>query len=97
MTKINSDTFAKTKILCTLGPATSTAAEIEKLILAGMDGIRMNCSHGSYDFFEKLFDEIDKACKEEKTPLSILVDLQGPKIRVGDLAESEIELVQGEK
>jgi pyruvate kinase len=97
MNDINPDTFAKTKILCTLGPATSTAAEIEKLILAGMDGIRMNFSHGSYDFFEKLFDEIDKACKEEKTPLSILVDLQGPKIRVGDLAESEIELVQGEK
>ena len=97
MSKITSDTFAKTKILCTLGPATSTAAEIEKLILAGMDGIRMNFSHGSYEFFKRLFDEIDKACKEEKTPLSILVDLQGPKIRVGDLSESEIELIQGEK
>jgi pyruvate kinase len=97
MTKNNPDTFAKTKILCTLGPATSTAAEIEKLILAGMDGIRMNFSHGNYEFFEKLFDEIDKACKEEKTPLSILVDLQGPKIRIGDLSEPEIELIQGER
>ncbi|MGB8318123.1 MAG: pyruvate kinase, partial [Ignavibacteriaceae bacterium] len=97
MTKMNPDTFAKTKILCTVGPATSTADEIDKLILAGMDGIRMNFSHGNYEFFGKLFNEIDKACKEENTPLAILVDLQGPKIRVGDLSEPEIELVQGEK
>ncbi len=97
MNKSYSDSFAKTKILCTIGPATAAAAEIEKLILAGMDGIRMNFSHGNYEFYDKLFDEIDKACREEKTPLSILVDLQGPKIRVGELAEPEIELVQGEK
>ena len=69
----------------------------KNLILAGMDGIRMNFSHGNYEFYDKLFDEIDKACKEEKTPLSILVDLQGPKIRVGELADPEVELIQGEK
>jgi pyruvate kinase len=97
MNSTSSDTFAKTKILCTLGPATSTSEEIEKLLLAGMDGIRMNFSHGNYEFFDKLFDEIDKACNEENTPLSILVDLQGPKIRIGKLSEPEIELVQGEK
>ncbi len=97
MNKVNTDTFAKTKILCTLGPAASTAKEIEKLILAGTDGVRMNFSHGDYKFYDNLFDEIDKACKEEGTPLSILVDLQGPKIRVGELSEPEIELVQGNK
>ena len=97
MSKVKTDTFAKTKILCTLGPATSTAKEIEKLILAGMDGIRMNFSHGDYQFYDNLFDEIDRACKKEGTPLSILIDLQGPKIRVGELAEPEIELVQGDK
>ena len=91
------DTFAKTKILCTLGPATSTANDIEKLILAGMDGVRMNFSHGDYSFYEKLFNEIDKACMKEKTPLSILIDLQGPKIRVGELVEPEIEIKQGDK
>lgn len=97
MNSARSDTFAKTKILCTLGPATSTSEEIEKLLLAGMDGIRMNFSHGNYEFFDRLFDEIDKACNAENTPLSILVDLQGPKIRIGKLSEPEIELVQGEK
>ncbi len=97
MNNLVSSTFAKTKILCTLGPATSTENDIEKLILAGMDGVRMNFSHGDYNFFEKLFNEIDKACKEEKTPLSILVDLQGPKIRVGELVEPEIEIQQGDK
>ncbi len=97
MNKVKTDTFAKTKILCTLGPATSTAKEIEKLILAGIDGIRMNFSHGDYQFYDNLFDEIDRACKEEETPLSILIDLQGPKIRVGELSEPEIELAQGNK
>ena len=97
MSKVKTDTFAKTKILCTLGPATSTAKEIEKLILAGMDGIRMNFSHGDYQFYDDLFDEIDRACKDEETPLSILIDLQGPKIRVGELSEPEIELVQGDE
>ena len=97
MNRIISDIFAKTKILCTLGPATSTADEIEKLILAGMDGVRMNFSHGNYNFFEKLFSEINIACKEEKNPLSVLVDLQGPKIRIGELTEPEIELEQGNR
>jgi pyruvate kinase len=89
--------FAKTKILCTLGPASFTASDIEKLILAGMDGVRMNFSHGDYNFYDKLFKEIDLACKKENTPLAILVDLQGPKIRIGDLVKPEIEIVQGDK
>lgn len=91
------EVFAKTKILGTLGPATAEAGEIKKLILAGMDGVRLNFSHGNYEFFEKLFENIDIACEEESTPLSILIDLQGPKIRVGELKQPEIELRTGEK
>ncbi len=91
------ENFAKTKILCTLGPVTSTSGIIKKLILSGMDGVRLNFSHGDYDFYKNIFDEIHKACVEEKTPLSILIDLQGPKIRVGDLSEPEIEICKGEK
>ena len=97
MNQIQNDVFAKTKILCTLGPSTYKPEDIEKLILAGMDGVRLNFSHGDYDFFEKVFNNIYKACVEEKTPLAVLIDLQGPKIRVGELAEPEIELVTGEK
>jgi pyruvate kinase len=91
------DVFAKTKILCTLGPSSYKTEDIEKLILTGMDGVRLNFSHGNYDFYEKVFENIYEACVEEKTPLAVLIDLQGPKIRVGELAEPEIELITGEK
>src|SRR3989304_1099821 len=91
------EVFSKTKILCTLGPSTYTTEDIEKLILAGMDGVRLNFSHGDYDFYEKVFQNIYNACVEEKTPLAVLIDLQGPKIRIGELAELEIKLITGEK
>lgn len=89
--------FAKTKILATLGPATSSEEEIKKLISAGMDGVRLNFSHGSYDFYEKVFQSIHNACVEINSPLAVLVDLQGPKIRIGDLIKNEIEIFTGDK
>jgi len=89
--------LAKTKILCTLGPATNSSEMIERLILAGMDGVRLNFSHGDYLSFEKLFHEIDEACIDENIPLTILVDVQGPKIRIGELTQPEIELMDGDK
>lgn len=97
MLKEISNVFAKTKILATLGPASSTTENIQQLIDAGLDGVRLNFSHGKYDFYESLYDSIDTACKAKQAPLAVLIDLQGPKIRVGDLAKPEIELVDGEK
>ncbi len=91
------ENFAKVKILCTLGPATNHADIIKKMILNGMDGVRLNFSHGDYKFYEDLYKEIHNACIEENTPLSILIDLQGPKIRIGELSKPEIELVQGDE
>ncbi len=91
------ENFAKTKILCTLGPVTNKSVTIKSMILNGMDGIRLNFSHGDYNFYENLYQEIHNACLEENTPLSILIDLQGPKIRIGELSKPEIELVQGEE
>jgi len=90
------DVFAKTKILCTLGPSTQSVDCIKKLMLSGMDGVRLNFSHGNYAFFEGVFDEIHKACIEEKTPLAILIDLQGPKIRIGELVKPEIILTEND-
>jgi pyruvate kinase len=94
--KSQPDNFARTKILCTLGPATSSVEAIGKLIDAGADGFRMNFSHGDYAFFENLFNNIHTACVKEKIPVSILIDLQGPKIRVGELETPEVELVSEE-
>lgn len=84
--------IAKTKILATIGPATSSAEQIKNLIYAGIDGIRLNFSHGDYKFFEEVYNNIYLACVDEKTPLAVLIDLQGPKIRIGDLAEPSIQL-----
>jgi pyruvate kinase len=90
------ESFAKTKILATLGPATKDVATIRELIKAGIDAVRLNLSHGNYNFFEELFDSIHKACTEENSPLAILVDLQGPKIRIGDLDKPSIDLKTGD-
>lgn len=92
----NTDSPAKTKILATLGPATSTVESIKSLIQAGVDGLRLNLSHGNYDFFETAFASIHTACLEENTPLAVLVDLQGPKIRIGELEQPSINLKDGE-
>ncbi len=90
-----SDSTAKTKILATLGPATQSVSSIKQLILGGVDGVRLNLSHGSYDFFEQIFNSIHTACLEENTPLAVLVDVQGPKIRIGELEKPSIELQTG--
>ncbi len=96
MNKRLSETFAKTKILCTLGPATNSSKMIKNLMFAGMDSVRLNFSHSNYNAFANLFEEIETACSEEGTPISILMDLQGPKIRIGELSEPEIEIKDGE-
>lgn len=90
-------TFAKTKILATLGPATKDVEIICNLINAGIDAVRLNLSHGNYDFFSEIFESIHQACTKENTPLAILVDLQGPKIRIGELEAPTILLKTGNK
>jgi pyruvate kinase len=60
-----------------------------------VDGLRLNLSHGTYDFFEKIFNSIHTACLEENSPLAVLVDVQGPKIRIGELEQPSINLVTG--
>ncbi len=89
--------FAKTKILVTLGPATDSKEQLEALIDSGADGIRLNFSHGDKEYFKRLFNLIYDICVEKSLPIPILVDLQGPKIRIGELAEPEIEIKSGDK
>jgi pyruvate kinase len=75
----------KTKIICTIGPASSTKEMIVQLINSGMDIARLNFSHGSYETHLKNIENIRAASKELAVPVGILQDLQGPKIRVGKL------------
>lgn len=88
--------FAKTKILATLGPSSSSVEKLEELINAGADAFRLNFSHGNYESFDTLFKNIDEVCKKKSMPISILIDLQGPKIRIGNLEKEQIEIYSGD-
>lgn len=77
----------KTKIVATLGPASSSKASIRKLIKAGMNVARLNFSHGTYDSFKELVKNVRELEVELKTTITLLQDLQGPKIRLGELKD----------
>lgn len=86
----------KTKIICTLGPATETSAVLEKLMKTGMNVARLNFSHGNYAKMLEMIKNVRKTAKKLEKNVAIFQDLQGPKIRVGDLGEG-VELVEGKK
>ncbi len=89
--------FAKTKILATIGPATDSKEKLGVLIDAGCNAFRLNFSHGNFDYFEKVFHSINELCISRSLPIPILIDLQGPKIRIGELESPEIELFNGDQ
>ena len=80
--------FKRTKILATLGPSTNTPEIVEQLITAGVNGFRLNFSHGSYEERDEQLPWIREASKKAGKPVAILQDLQGPKIRLGNLQEN---------
>jgi pyruvate kinase len=78
----------KTKIIATLGPAAKDYGRLRELISSGVNVFRLNFSHGEYDFFKRTINDIKKARQAEGQAVSILQDLQGPKIRVMSMKES---------
>lgn len=87
----------RVKIVATIGPSTSSEEALEKAIRSGMNVARLNFSHGSHEEHEKVIKTIRKLSKSLKAPVTILQDLQGPKIRVGKFKEGKINLEKGEK
>ena len=85
------------KIVATLGPSSSDYETIKALHLAGADVFRLNMSHGSHDEIAKRHQIIRQIEKELDSPIAILADLQGPKLRVGEFANGVEELIVGEK
>ena len=75
----------RAKIVCTLGPATATPEKIRGLVQAGMDVARLNLSHGSHADHEHVYRMVRAASDETQHSVGVLVDLQGPKIRLGTL------------
>ena len=82
----------RTKIVCTIGPATESKEIIEKLIKGGMNVARLNFSHGTYEHHEKLIKNIREIAQKLEMPVAIMQDLQGPRIRVGKLPEEGVKL-----
>ena len=85
----------RAKIVCTLGPAVSTADRIQELVDAGMDVARLNLSHGDHADHERVYHDVRKASDAMSRAVGVLVDLQGPKIRTARFENGPIELVKG--
>jgi pyruvate kinase len=88
---------SRTKIVCTIGPASSSQATIKELIAAGMSVARVNFSHGSYEEHAEKIANIRAASKELGRRVAILQDLSGPKIRLGTFTQSPVTLRTGDK
>src|SRR5512139_3070437 len=86
----------KAKIVATIGPASESEEVLEKLILAGMNVARLNFSHGTHEQHAERINRIRKVSEKLGVCVGILQDLQGPKIRVGELSEP-VQLSEGEE
>jgi len=86
----------RAKIVATLGPATNSYDTIRAVIEAGVDVARMNLSHGTYEIHEEVFANIKKVASDLGKPVAVLVDLQGPKIRLGKFADGPHDLSIGD-
>jgi pyruvate kinase len=87
----------RTKIVCTLGPASNTKAKIGELVMAGMDCARLNFSHGDHESHAAVAKLVRETAAEARRPIAILADMQGPKMRVGRFASGPIELSPGNR
>lgn len=88
----------KTKIVATMGPASTSSKEVlRQMILEGVDVCRLNFSHGSHEDHLRTIEMIRAINREESLNVAILADLQGPKIRIGEVEGNGVELVDGEK
>jgi pyruvate kinase len=86
----------RTKIVCTLGPASSSREAIGTLMDTGLDVARINFSHGTHAQHEATIALVRELAAERKRPVAILCDLQGPRIRIGELpAPVQLEVVRG--
>jgi pyruvate kinase len=86
----------RTKIVATIGPASGTKEKIEALVNAGVDGARLNFSHGTHEQHAEWARLVREVQEEVRRPLALIADLQGPKLRIGDI-EGTVTLVRGQE
>lgn len=87
----------RVKIVATIGPSTNTRQGLEKAIRSGMNVARLNFSHGSHEMHARVIDDVRELSRSLSAPVTILQDLQGPKIRVGKFEAGQINLAEGER
>lgn len=87
----------KTKIICTIGPASESKEKLRELMLAGMDVARFNFSHGSHEEQKEKFDRVSEIRHELNLPVATLLDTKGPEIRLKDFEGGHAELTAGQK
>lgn len=87
----------KTKIICTIGPASESEEKLRELMIAGMNVARFNFSHGSHEEHKKKFDRVIKISNELGIPVATLLDTKGPEIRLKDIEGGKTELAAGQK
>lgn len=86
----------KTKIICTIGPASESEEVLKKMIKAGMDVVRLNFSHGTLEDMKVKVDRIKKVREEMNAPIPILLDTKGPEYRIGTFKNDKVELKEGQ-
>lgn len=86
----------RTKIVCTLGPSSSSEEKLDQMIRSGMDVARINFSHGTHEQAGELIDKIRDICQRYDRELAILADMQGPKIRVGQMKDGAQQVEKGD-
>lgn len=89
--------FKRTKILATVGPATDSSEKIAAMVNGGVNGFRFNFSHGSYEERNRQMAWIRQASEKKGKPVAVLLDLQGPKIRLGNLVDNHLSVAKGDE
>ncbi|MFW6050273.1 MAG: pyruvate kinase [Myxococcota bacterium] len=87
----------RAKIVCTLGPASEDEETIDALVAAGMDCARLNFSHGDHAWHAAVAARVREAARRAGRPLALLGDLTGPKMRIGPIADGEVQLAEGDR
>src|SRR5947208_9143793 len=90
------DSRRRTKIVATLGPSSDSVERLHELVAAGMDAARLNLSHGTHEQHAERARRVREVEREVGRPLALIADLQGPKIRVGELT-APVVLQRGER
>ena len=87
----------KTKIICTLGPATDDDQVLKRLMIEGMNVARFNFSHGDYKQHERNMERVKRFREELHLPIATLLDTKGPEIRIGKFKENPIMIEEGQE